>query len=287
MDYIIIITAAGNIGQSRRRECLDGGGEMRAIPKLFIALLLCAPPLVAGKDKPLSDAELAEITTRGRMLAEYDSASLHATAALMTLKPELGTVRSYVARKTVTGWVVEFGRFTETQDAFLIVYEATEGSNPEQFEVKTYDPPQRDTGFSYIAAKSIDLALRTFQGGYPHYNTYVLPQDSGQMYVYVVPAQLVKDVYPLGGDVRYLISADGSTITETRRLHATVITETGNSVPAGSKQVAGFHTHVLSDVPEDTDVFYVLRRKPSLPEYIATKSHTYEVQTDGTIKCVK
>lgn len=46
------------------------------------------------------------------------------------------------------GWVVAFGRFNESKDAFLIVYEAAQGSSPKDFSVKTYNPPQTDTGWS-------------------------------------------------------------------------------------------------------------------------------------------
>jgi hypothetical protein len=104
--------------------------------------------------------------------------------------------------------------------------------------------------------------------------------------VYILPAQTVADVYPLGGDVRYLVSADGSNIIETRQLHK-AIQEVKNSVPAGTKPTAHFHTHILTDTPEDTDVFHVLRQKPPLPEFVGTKSGVYEVQIDGTIKRAK
>ena len=220
------------------------------------------------------------------MLAEYDNASWHATDAVKALKPENGTVRRYIARKTDAGWVVDFGRFNETKDAFLIVYEATQGSSPQQFTVKTYDPPQKDTGFSYIAAKAIEVSLQSFHAEKRPYNTYVLPLDSSQLYIYILPAQTVADIYPLGGDVRYLVSFDGSTIIETRQLHKSIL-EVRNSVPAGAQLVAGSHTHVLSDVPEDTDVFHVLRKKPPLPEFVGTKNGVYEVETDGTIRRVK
>jgi len=52
----------------------------------------------------------------------------------------------------------------------------------------------------------------------------------------------------------------------------------------GAKTVAGVHTHVLTDVPEDSDVFHVLTGKPSVPEYIMTsKKGGYLVREDGTI----
>lgn len=255
---------------------------MRTFLKLVIAIVLCAPSVFAQKSKPLSDSELAQITARGRILADYDTASWHATDAVLALKPAEGAVGRYIARKTDAGWVVVFGRFNETRDAFLIVYEATQGSSPQQFTVKTYDPPQKDTGFFYVAARAIEISLQSFHLEKRPYNTYVLPLDSGQLYVYILPAQTTADVYPLGGDVRYLISADGSTVIETRQLHKSIL-EIKNSDKL-VKIEGGYHTHVLSDVPEDTDVFHVLRKKPLVPEFVGTKSGIYIVQIDGTIK---
>jgi len=259
---------------------------MRTFLRLVIALVFCAPLVLAEKSKPLSYSELAAITARGRMLADYDTASWHATDAVKALKPAEGTVRRYIARKTDAGWVVEFGRFNEAKDAFLIVYEATQGSVPKEFAVRTYDPPQKDTGFFFIAAKAIEMSLQNSHLERRPYNTYVLPADSGQLYVYVLPAQTVADVYPLGGDTRFLVSADGSNIIETRPLHKTIL-EVKRSVPQGATPAGGFHSHILTDTPEDTDVLHVLRQTHPLPEIVGTKSGVYEVETDGAIKRVK
>jgi hypothetical protein len=259
---------------------------MRPILKLFIALALCSSSVSAQKSKPLSDSELAAITSRGRMLADYDTASWHATDAVLALKPAEGAVGRYIARKTEAGWVVVFGKFNEPKDAFLIAYEATQGSDPQHFTVKTYDPSLKDRGFFYIAAKGIEISLQSSHLEKRPYNTYVLPLDSGQLYVYVLPAQTVADIYPLGGDTRYLVSADGANIVETRQLHKSIL-EAKHAVPSGSKPAGGFHTHVLTDSPEDTDVFHVLRQKLPLPEAVGTKSGVYMVQTDGTIKRMK
>jgi len=259
---------------------------MRTLLKLVIALVLFIPPVLAQKGKPLSDSELPAITARGRMLAEYDTASWHATDAVKALNPPNGAVRRYIAKKTDAGWVVAFGRFNETKDAFLIMYEATQGRSALEFSVKTNDPPLKDTGFFYISAKAIEISLQNSQLENRPYNTYVLPLDSGQLYVYVLPAQTVTDIYPLGGDTRFLVSADGSNIIETRRLHKTIL-ETNRSDASGKKQVAGFHTHFLTDTPEDTDVFHVLRQTNPLPEFVETQKGIYNVETDGTIKRIK
>jgi hypothetical protein len=260
---------------------------MRTLLKLVIAFLVCTSSISAQKSKPLSDSELAAITARGQILAEYDTASWHATDAVKALNPTEGSVRRYIARKTEAGWVVVFGRFNETEDGFLIVYEANQRSGSPEFTVKTYDPPQKDTEFFYIAAKAIGISLQNSQLERRPYNTYVLPLDSGQLYVYVLPAQTVAGVYPLGGDTRFLVAADSSKIVETRQLHKAILELKPSDVPAGATPAGGTHSHVLTDTPEDTDVFHVLRQEHPLPEFIGTRTGVYKVETNGTIKRIK
>lgn len=259
---------------------------MRTFLGLIIAVIFCAPAVLAQNGTPLSDSDLAAVTARGRLLAAYDTAAWHATDAVLALKPAQGAVGRYIARKTDAGWVVVFGRFDETKDAFMVAYEATQGSDARQFTVKTYDPPQKDTGFFYVAAKAIEISLQNSHLEKRPYNTYVLPLDSGQLYVYVLPAQTMADVYPLGGDTRYLMSVDGAAIIGTRQLHKSIL-EVKHTVPPGSKPAGGYHTHILTDAPEDTDVFHVLRQKQPLPEAVGTKSGVYMIQVDGTIKRMK
>jgi hypothetical protein len=219
------------------------------------------------------------------MLAEYDNASWHATDAVLALKPEEGAVTKNIARKTDAGWVVGFGRLSETKDCFWVAYEATQGGDPQQFTVKKYDPPQKDVAFYLHGARAVEIALQNFQRENRPYNTYVLPASSSQLYIYLLPAQTKTGVYPLGGDVRYLISPDGTTIVETRQLHKTIMER--KEPDKSLKEAAGYHAHVLSDVPEDTDVFHVLRQKHPIPEFVGTKGGIYKVQVDGTIQRAK
>jgi hypothetical protein len=65
---------------------------MRTFLNLALMLVLCSSSLLAQQGKSLSDSELAAITARGRMLAEYDVASRHATDAVVALKPAQGIV---------------------------------------------------------------------------------------------------------------------------------------------------------------------------------------------------
>ena len=47
--------------------------------------------------------------------------------------------------------------------------------------------------------------------------------------------------------------------------------------------VATYHTAVLDDRPEDTDVFHILSREPKLPEYITSRSYIFRVDVDGRV----
>jgi hypothetical protein len=228
---------------------------------------------------------MPDVTVRGRALYEYDQAAWHATDAVQATNPSTQSLGRYIAHKSDIGWKVAFGRLNDARNKFIVAYEATEGASLREFTVKKFDPPSEDTSFYLSAAKAIDTALHDFQGQKHAYNVAVLPAPSDQLYVYVVPAQTKDGVYPLGGDTRYRITPDGSAIVEKRQLHKTILENDPNASPKGSTPAAGFHAHVLSDLPEDTDVFYVLTRQPQQPEYIGTMNKKlYVISTDGTIR---
>ena len=254
------------------------------MPKRLVAvsLLILTTLSFAGKNKS-GDPVMPDVTARGRALYEYDQAAWHASDALQATHPPTQSLGRYVAHKSGAVWEVTFGHLNEERDKFLVAYQAIQGATFQEFTVAKVDLPQEDTSFCLVGARAIDAALHDFQGQKRPYNAAVLPAPANQLYVYVVPAQTENGVYPLGGDVRYLVSADGNTILEKRQLHISIIENRAN-LPKGATITMGYHTHVLSDVPEDTDVFYVLSRKPSIPEAIGTRNKKlYEITPDGTI----
>ena len=186
-----------------------------------LLLFVCADGW-AQKPHPPSADELAAIAARGKLLYEYDQAAWHSTDAVKKIGIPQGAIDRYVAQKTASGWVVMWGRFTQSQDKFLIAYEAIQSERPEVFTVKKHDPPLEDAGFYLYAARSIATARREFHGEQRPYNVAVLPAEKGSFYVYMLPAQTVEGVYPVGGDIRYLISADGQKIVGKRRMHLVV-----------------------------------------------------------------
>jgi len=259
----------------------------RALRLLALAgVLSFALPASAQLNVVASDTDLAATTARGRLLYEYDQAAWHASDAVMALHPPKERLGRNIAQKGDSGWVVAFGRLNESRDKFLISVLATQGPSPQEFSAKVLETPREDAGFFFVAAKAIDLAVAAFHGANISYNAAVLPAAAGQLYVYLLPAQVKADEYLLGADVRFLVTSDGSAIVETRPMHKSLINNHG-PIPPGAKIVAGNHSHVLSDVPEDSDVFYVLTRKPPMSEYIGTQSAIYEVKPDGSIRLVQ
>lgn len=246
--------------------------------QLAILVLLFATADAQASSKP-SEAELAAITARGVLLAEYDKAAWLATDALQAAHPVEGRVGRYIGRKTDAGWVVDFGRLNQAQDKFLVAYEAVQVSA--KFEVKSFDPAREDTGWNLAAVKGIETAMRDLGGTSRPYNIAVLPADHESLYVYLYPAQATAGIYPLGADVRYHVSPDGTKIIEKRQMHKTII----ESVTARSDITVkvGCHSHVLSEVPEDTDVFLVLTRKPQVPEIVVAGPYMFTIDVNGKI----
>lgn len=250
----------------------------------LILTLVCSNPAASQRQEPGSEAELKAITERGRMLSEYDIAAWYSTDAVLALSPAEGSVTRYVGKKSPGGWSVAYGRFNEKRDRFLIVYEAVQGSSSKDFKVIKHDPPQEDSGYYLAAANALETGIAAFTGATRQYNAAVIPAPKNQFWVYLVPAQTDTKIWPLGADVRYLISEDGSHILETRQLHKSII-EYGSPSQNGTME-GGFHTAVLDEIPEDTDVFLVLSRKPSVPELIATRTYIYIIEPGGKISYI-
>jgi hypothetical protein len=79
----------------------------RPVRQCAIFALLLTTLAAKTSSKP-SDAELAAITARGVLLAEYDTAAWQATDAVTAAHPRERT-NLYIARKTDTGWIVDLG----------------------------------------------------------------------------------------------------------------------------------------------------------------------------------
>lgn len=255
---------------------------MKKLVTVGLICLCLALSVLAQREKPAADIELAEITERGKLLAEYDQAAWHSTDAVAALSPKEGSFDIYVGRKNGNVWTVVYGKLNDKKDKFLIAYEAIQQAALQNFKVEAFSKPKENTEFFLNAAKAIETTKAVFVPAERRpYNVAILPAKDGQFYVYFVPAQTENGIFPLGGDTRFLVSKDGSKIVETRQLHKAIIEF---QVPSGAKPESGFHTAILDNIPEDTDVFHVLAREPKVPELVVTQKFVYQIAADGTIR---
>src|SRR5450631_1788708 len=133
---------------------------------IAVAALLALPAWSQSSPTPPpkpSESELAAITERGILLAGYDQAAANATDAVQATHPPDGKVTRYIAHKTGTGWVVDFGRLNPEHDRFLVAYEAKQ-TEVAHFEVSKLEPEREDKDFNLAADKAIGLALKDFVG---------------------------------------------------------------------------------------------------------------------------
>jgi hypothetical protein len=261
---------------------------MRALSTITLAVaLLGVSGVTAFGDEPPSPApsseELRGISERGRQLAAYDQAAWHGTDAVRALAPNDALVKNYIARPNADGkWSVAFGHRTPADDAFEIDYEATESLGPTDFVGRALTPPRADTDYFLRAARALDLVRTQFTSPYDRpYVIAVLPAAAEGWYVYAYPAVIKIGIWPLGGDTRYTVSADGRSILATRQLHKSILEPP--PAPAGRTPIMGYHVLVLSDRPEDTDVMNVLQRQPPMKEMIAAHQWMYLISASGDI----
>ena len=69
-----------------------------------------------------------------------------------------------------------------------------------------------------------------------------------------------------------------------QRLSSSSLTNTATPLLAPTYSL---HTHILSDAPEDSDVFEVLTRQPLIPEYIFTCNYTFKANPEASLQVVE
>ena len=243
----------------------------------------------SGAQSAPSQQELDSVTGRGRALAGYQRAAWIASAQLVATNPDPWKVQRYVAYHADSGWVVAFGRMNAQRDTFYVshigVPAAVNGQRVDSlFEFETFAQPGADTDFLVRAAKAMDLAVLTHGATSRPYAAAAIPDDNGQWLVYLTPSADVANVWPLGDDVRYRVSADGTRLLETRRMHAGMVdTESEVSTQLTSRRTG----RPLHDLPEDSDVFHVLMSRQPRPTSVATRHFNYLIDADGSIKVVQ
>jgi hypothetical protein len=248
-------------------------------------LCFCATAGIAGSRPPISQTELDEISARGKLLARYDAIAWRATDLVEAQHPAAGDVQGYVVKFTGHDWICAFGHLSADRNSLVLAYQVTTDPKMAGERGALHPVNTTDTGDLFHEFLAMDTARQAFGPQTRPYNDAVIPAPAGGYFVYFYPGSTETNVILMGGDVRFRISDDGKSVMEKRQLHAS-IREDRTGVPSDKKIESAYHTHVLSDVPEDTDVLYVLMRNPPIPEYIASKKFFYLIDPDGTIHYV-
>lgn len=239
-------------------------------------------PAVATPFVPAAESLLA-ISRRGHAIAQHDRAAWLATGAMTLPLSYHSGVRKLISRKTSTGWEVALGDLTESGSEFRVNTIATPGMQT-TWASQIFDPPAVDTGYFARAARAIETALVMFLpvARRPYIATAIPAEDGPWWWVYVYPSPLQEGIWPRGGDMRFRVSADGRVITESRRLHDEITEYSVRSARMTAVTADGVSI-LKGNVPEDTDVFHILQRRPALPELLTAGKHRYRIDVDGRI----
>lgn len=259
--------------------------------RVALLISIITPQLARAQSAP-GQAQLDEISARGRALAGYQRAAWNATVQLMATNPDPAAVQRYVAYHADSGWVVAFGRLNTQRDTFYVstiaVPAAVNGQRVDSvFEFHKFDVPGPDVDFLVRATRAMDNAVAALGAKSRPYQAAAIPVENGDWLVYLTPASDFSTSFPLGDDVRYRISADAERILETRRMHKGVVEFDRADRTGPARLAAGTHKTSIRDEPEDSDIYHVLTRQPRVPEIVETKHFRYMVDVDGSIRLLQ
>jgi hypothetical protein len=256
---------------------------------LVLASISLGSVRLAHAQGDASQKELDEISARGRALAGYQRAAWTASAQLFATNPDPWKVQRYVAYHADSGWVVAFGRLSVERDTFYVSHiaipAAVNGRRVDSlFEIETFRDVGPDTDFLVRAARAMDLAVISHGVTARAYTAAAIPSGSGEWFVYLTPSADAANVWPLGDDVRYRVSADGLRVLETRRMHAGMVDASRSTSADGTRLLTSKGGKSLHDLPEDSDVFHALMGRPVVPEIVVTPRHQFVIGVDGGIR---
>lgn len=257
-----------------------------------LLLIAFASLSLAAQDSPAhlalpTRAALDSISARGAKLAAYDRAAHDASDALMKINPAPGSARFYIAAGHSDDWTVYFGNLSPARDTFYIIYSAAKERTDSVYKAGRMPYTNANTGDQLFAARAVATALEFFgNGAHRPYNYAAIRAARAEWWVYLYPAQQTSKSWPLGADVRFRVSSDGGHILERHRMHISVLeSPVGDSIEVdGGRLTAYYHSAVVDNRPEDTDVLAVLARQPRYPEFVSVDGgYVYKIDVNGTI----
>lgn len=250
---------------------------------LLLGVIIFLSTACASEEIP-SEKVINQIIRRGQDIAGYESIAIKATDLLLATKPDQSKLRIYVAVKDNIRWFIYFGRVSDDGNSFVApyTYSCPHGSVEEMREAQDIRVVSADT---LQLARAVKLALNTIisQGAnFPSYNTNVFREDDGSITVYITPGNKNPEIILLGGDYKISISPDGLKVLDTTQLHKSIL-EMPLSAKDDEKLAGAYHTHILNDLPTETDVAIILLNPQLAPHYILGQNRMSRIDADGRI----
>lgn len=246
---------------------------------LLAIFLLMRLDLFAKETTPTL-AEIVRIEKRGKEIADYERATIRATDLLLASNPDRSTLGVYIAENKNKMWTVLFGKVLDRRFHSAYYFSCPEGQ---------FDKMQPGGEFKNLSkeifyfANALDIAIKKFapKRKFPQYNPSVFREPDGTISVYLLPGNTEADIVLIGGDFKITVSEDASKVLKITELHKGYL-----RAPAKSSDgdiVAGFHTHILSDLPTETDVAMIILNPVLAPHYVTGKNWMSEIDANGKI----
>lgn len=229
------------------------------------------------EEKRLSEENIARIEKRGAQIADYERAVIKAKDLLLARNPDKKKAKIYIAINDDEGWTVYFGEILRDKNQFKVAstyscpsrsFEKMEAGQNIKFKSKTI----------LQLAKAVKLTLQSIKAEFSEYNVKVFREKNGLITVYLTPKNENPNVILIGGDVKLSVSSDGTEILRTTMLHKSVL-----EIPFPGEDSRTFHTHVLSDLPTETDVALILLNPQFAPHLIIGQKWMSEIDANGKI----
>jgi hypothetical protein len=248
---------------------------------VVLCCCFCVSPALCEDELSLSPEDIIFAEKRGIEIAQYERVAMKATDILLELKPDQSKLGVYIAEKTNGAWKVYFGRVVGEGAGFQAAYVF---SCPENSLKKMKAVPVSEISVEITQrAQAVSAALKALEfdarGG--SYNTSVFREEDGTLTVYLLPGNKNPDVVLLGGDFKVLVSPDGSQVDRKIPLHRTVLEMP--VAPKEGKPAGAFHTHILDDIPTETDVAQVILYPSLAPHSILGREWFSQIDKNGKI----
>jgi hypothetical protein len=250
-----------------------------------LALIVGAPAGAqpASQAQPIRAFDLRTLEQLGQAIHRQDVTAAKATDALLKVVPDPGRagIIGWVVTERSSGDVVRFVRRAERGIAPAYEVEVPQRGSPVVKPVSGDGVLTADERARFAAERRRRAASSAPVGGATTLWCFETPSKTGGWFGSWRPSPAAGAV-PVGGHVRFSISADGSTVKRRDELSTScLVIDPRQGVPAGAQPVGVVASHVVSPTPVETHVF--LRLLYRMPVYVQAGGRLWKV-SDGRIE---